>query len=61
MVCGLATDWCVKATALDAIKIGFNVIVITDASRGVSTDTTKEAKVAMASSGIGLFVVELLL
>lgn len=34
-VCGLATDYCVLASALDAHKKGFNVLVIDDAVRGV--------------------------
>lgn len=33
---GLATDWCVKATVLDAIAAGFNATVLLDASRGVN-------------------------
>jgi nicotinamidase/pyrazinamidase len=32
---GLATDYCVKATALDAVKHGFEVAVLEDAIRGV--------------------------
>jgi nicotinamidase/pyrazinamidase len=35
-VCGLATDYCVNFTALDACKLGFNVHLIEDASRGVN-------------------------
>ena len=35
-VCGLATDYCVKFTALDAAKLGLNVQMIKDASRGVN-------------------------
>ena len=33
---GLATDYCVKYSALDAIHLGFNVFVIQDACRGVA-------------------------
>lgn len=34
-VCGLATDYCVLASALDAHKKHFNVLVVEDAVRGV--------------------------
>jgi nicotinamidase/pyrazinamidase len=34
-VVGLATDYCVKNTALDALRAGFQVTVDTDAVRGV--------------------------
>jgi len=34
-VCGLATDYCVKCTALDAASLGFRTALLEDASRGV--------------------------
>lgn len=37
-VCGLATDFCVKWTALDGRKEGFEVYVIEDAARGIDQD-----------------------
>jgi len=35
---GLATDFCVAWSALDARKLGFEVIVIDDACRGIDVD-----------------------
>ena len=37
-VCGLATDYCVRASAIDACREGFEVTVVEDAIRGVEVD-----------------------
>ncbi len=35
---GLATDYCVKYTALDALKLGFKTYVVTDGVRGIEQE-----------------------
>lgn len=40
-VAGLATDYCVRNTAIDSVKNGFNTYVVWDASRGVYSKKTK--------------------
>lgn len=35
-VLGLATDYCVKFTALDALELGFKTMLVVDACRGVN-------------------------
>ena len=47
-VCGLATDYCVQATALDALKLGFETFVISDACRGVNLHAGDDARALAA-------------
>ena len=42
VACGLATDYCVKATALDAVRLGFETAVLLDAIRPVEVQPGDE-------------------
>jgi nicotinamidase/pyrazinamidase len=37
-ICGIATDYCVRATALDAIRAGFSATVLLDLTAAVAPD-----------------------
>ena len=52
-VCGLATDFCVFYSAMDAIKLGFTVVLIDNASAGIDLDhSVAKAHKTMTESGI---------
>ncbi len=51
-VYGIATDYCVKATAIDAVEAGFEVTVIESLCRYVAPDTSAKALQEMKSKGI---------
>jgi len=51
-VVGLATDHCVKATALDAIANGLNTRVLLKHCAGVMPDTTATALVELETAGV---------
>jgi len=55
-VTGLATDYCVKASAIDAAKKGFRTFVVTDAVSAVNVvpDDGKRALELMKASGVTL-------
>jgi nicotinamidase/pyrazinamidase len=52
IVYGIATDYCVKATAIDAADAGFKVTVVEGLCKGVAPDTTKSALEEMKTAGI---------
>jgi nicotinamidase/pyrazinamidase len=52
IVYGIATDYCVKATAIDAAAAGYKVTVIEGLSKGVAPDTTAKALEEMKEKGI---------
>jgi nicotinamidase/pyrazinamidase len=51
-VCGIATDHCVRATALDGTREGFATTVLLGLCAGVAPDTTEAALAAMADAGV---------
>ena len=57
VVCGLATDYCVKASALDATRLGFDTAVLRDASMAVDLQAGdgRRAIEDMESAGIKLW------
>jgi nicotinamidase/pyrazinamidase len=53
-ICGLATDYCVRATALDARRLGFPVTLVSDACRGVDfpRGRVEESLAEMRKAGV---------
>ncbi len=50
-ICGIATDFCVCATVLDAVSNGFDVRLLADLCAGVAPDTTESALTEMRTAG----------
>lgn len=58
-LCGLATDYCVAWSALDARRLGFSVFVIEDACRAIDlAGSLAEAKTRLQEAGAGLIFSE---
>jgi nicotinamidase/pyrazinamidase len=53
-VVGLATDHCVRATALDAVREGFAATVLLDLTAGVARETTTAALAEMRNADVDL-------
>jgi nicotinamidase/pyrazinamidase len=53
-VVGLATDHCVRATALDAGRAGFDTRVLLDLTAGVAPETTAAALDELRAAGVGI-------
>jgi nicotinamidase/pyrazinamidase len=51
---GLATDYCVRATALDALAAGLHVRLLTDLVAGVAPETSAAALDELATAGVVL-------
>ncbi|HEY6607907.1 MAG TPA: isochorismatase family protein [Candidatus Limnocylindria bacterium] len=57
VVCGLATDYCVKATAIDAIRLGYAVELLADAVAAVDLDPGDGDRAIDDMRGEGVLVV----
>ena len=57
-ICGLATDYCVKFTALDARQLGFTVTLIEDACRGVNRQPGDSASALEEMRRAGVMVLQ---
>ena len=53
-VVGIATDHCVRATALDAAREGFATTVLLDLTAGVAPETTERALAELREAGVTL-------
>ncbi len=53
-IVGIATDHCVRATAIDAAREGFHTKVLLDLTAGVAPDTTERAVAEMRAAGVAI-------
>jgi nicotinamidase/pyrazinamidase len=56
-ICGLATDYCVKFTALDALRLGFGTTVVEDGCRGVEVNAGDSARAVEEMRAAGARIV----
>ena len=54
IIYGIATDYCVKATVMDAIDSGFGVYLLRDLSRGVDKTNVLKALEDMKEKGASI-------
>ena len=57
-IVGIATDYCVYYSALDALELGYDVKVIEDATRGIAPDTIAAALADLKLKGAEIITVE---
>ena len=58
VIAGLATDYCVKFTALDARMLGFDTSVVVDACRGVEVQEGDTARAVEEMRAAGVKIIE---
>jgi nicotinamidase/pyrazinamidase len=57
-IAGLATDYCVRASALDALERGREVRIITDLVAGVAPESSRAALAELARAGADLVLAD---
>lgn len=58
VICGLATDYCVRATALDAVRLGFEVSLRPDAVAAVELQPGDGERALAEMAGAGVILEE---
>ncbi len=53
-VVGIATDYCVRATAADAVESGFTTRVLVDLTAGVAPESSAGALAALRAAGVAI-------
>lgn len=53
-ICGIATDYCVRATTLDAVRNGFDTRLLADLCAGVAPDSSRAALEEMRKAGASI-------
>jgi nicotinamidase/pyrazinamidase len=53
-IAGIATDHCVRATALDAVRAGLTTTVLLELCAGVAPHTTERALAELAAAGVAV-------
>ena len=59
IICGLATDYCVKNTVLDCLKAGFKVVVVSDGCRAVNVNPGDDQRAFDEMSAAGAEIMPL--
>ena len=53
-VCGIATDYCVRATALDAVREGFDTTVLLHLTAAVAPERISEVSAELSEAGVAI-------
>lgn len=56
-ICGVALDYCVAYTAIDAASLGYDTAVVLDACRGVNEATVAAMLATMREAGVRVVTV----